>query len=65
MPHLTVKLLAIDEAHCISQWGHDFRPEYSQLGEIRQTLKHPPTIAVTATATDDVRAGHYPTITSG
>lgn len=48
-------LLAVDEAHCISQWGHDFRPEYSRLGEARQKLGYPPTIALTATATEDVR----------
>jgi ATP-dependent DNA helicase RecQ len=48
-------LLAIDEAHCISQWGHDFRPEYARLGEVRQRLGEPPTIALTATATEDVR----------
>lgn len=53
---LNVKLLAIDEAHCISQWGHDFRPEYARLGEVRKRLGSPPTIALTATATDDVRS---------
>ena len=55
MSRLSIKLLAVDEAHCVSQWGHDFRPEYSQLGRVRETLGSPPTIALTATATDDVR----------
>jgi ATP-dependent DNA helicase RecQ len=52
---LSPKLLAIDEAHCISQWGHDFRPEYYKLGEVRKQLGSPPCIALTATATEDVR----------
>lgn len=51
-----LSLLAIDEAHCISQWGHDFRPEYLRLGEIRRQLGNPLTIALTATATPEVRA---------
>jgi ATP-dependent DNA helicase RecQ len=55
LDQLKPKLLAIDEAHCISQWGHDFRPEYSRLDEVRQRLGEPPTITLTATATHDVR----------
>ena len=52
---LRPRFLAIDEAHCISQWGHDFRPEYARLGDVRRQLGSPTTIALTATATDDVR----------
>lgn len=48
-------LLAIDEAHCISQWGHDFRPDYLKIGRFRQEIGHPQTIALTATATEHVR----------
>jgi ATP-dependent DNA helicase RecQ len=55
MSTLKPKFLAVDEAHCISQWGHDFRPEYARLGDVRQRLGSPPTIALTATATDDIR----------
>jgi ATP-dependent DNA helicase RecQ len=51
-----ISLLAIDEAHCISQWGHDFRPDYSRLAEIRSLLNQPTTIALTATATKQVQA---------
>jgi ATP-dependent DNA helicase RecQ len=56
LERLRPRLLAVDEAHCISQWGHDFRPEYSRLGEARRRLGDPPAIALTATATQDVRA---------
>jgi ATP-dependent DNA helicase RecQ len=55
LDQLRPKLLAIDEAHCISQWGHDFRPEYARLGEARRRLGEPTTITLTATATHDVR----------
>ena len=50
-----LKLLAVDEAHCISEWGHDFRPDYARLGHFRRKLGNPTTIALTATATDAVR----------
>lgn len=50
-----ISLLAVDEAHCISEWGHDFRPDYSRIGEFRELLGNPLTIALTATATKDVQ----------
>jgi len=55
MARIKPSLLAVDEAHCISEWGHDFRPDYARLGLARRQLGSPPCIALTATATDAVR----------
>lgn len=51
-----VSLVAVDEAHCISQWGHDFRPDYLKINRFLKQMGRPQTIALTATATDKVRA---------
>jgi len=50
-----IKLLAVDEAHCISEWGHDFRPDYTRVAEFRAMIGNPVTMALTATATPDVQ----------
>ena len=55
LANTNVWLLAIDEAHCISEWGHDFRPDYLRLGQLRADLSGVTTIALTATATEEVR----------
>ncbi|WP_132008857.1 RecQ family ATP-dependent DNA helicase [Mesobacillus foraminis] len=56
LSEMNISLLAVDEAHCISQWGFDFRPDYLKLGHFRSLLGNPLTLALTATATEEVRA---------
>ncbi|MDP7033346.1 MAG: DNA helicase RecQ, partial [Planctomycetota bacterium] len=55
LAEVRLSLLAIDEAHCVSQWGHDFRPDYAQLGSIRDRFLSVPTLALTATADAQTR----------
>lgn len=55
LARLCPSLVAIDEAHCISHWGHDFRPDYARLGEVLERLRPPRVLACTATATPQVR----------
>ncbi|MBU2896609.1 ATP-dependent DNA helicase RecQ [Vibrio hepatarius] len=52
---LSLSMIAVDEAHCISQWGHDFRPEYALLGQLKQQFPHVPFMALTATADEATR----------
>ncbi|HET6690408.1 MAG TPA: RecQ family ATP-dependent DNA helicase, partial [Miltoncostaeaceae bacterium] len=56
MAAATVSLLVIDEAHCVSEWGHEFRPDYRRVGRFREALRPRATMALTATATERVRA---------
>ncbi|WP_335869758.1 RecQ family ATP-dependent DNA helicase [Bacillus sp. 2205SS5-2] len=55
LKEMSIALFVIDEAHCISQWGPDFRPDYLKLGRVRKTLNSPVTLALSATATEKVR----------
>ncbi|CAI8272966.1 MAG: ATP-dependent DNA helicase RecQ [Owenweeksia sp. TMED14] len=54
IPFLPIRVLAIDEAHCASQWGHDFRPSYALLGLVRKSMPEVPCIALTASATPEI-----------
>ncbi len=58
-------LLAVDEAHCVAEWGHDFRPAYRRLGRLRWKLGRPPVVALTGSATPDVRADIASTLRLG
>jgi len=55
IPNLPIKFIAVDEAHCISEWGYDFRPAYLEIAKIKELLPNLPVLALTATATPEVR----------
>lgn len=54
--HKKISLIAVDEAHCVSEWGHDFRPDYLKLGSLRQAFPLVPCLALTATATPHIQS---------
>lgn len=56
LPHFDISLIAVDEAHCISQWGHDFRPDYLKIAELRTSFIDIPMLALTASATEAVQS---------
>src|SRR4051812_44438113 len=55
LPAMNINLLAVDEAHCISQWGYDFRPPYMRIAGIREQIRDVPVLALTASATKNVQ----------
>lgn len=55
LPEFNLSMIAVDEAHCISQWGHDFRPDYIKIAEVRNVFPDVPILALTATATTEVQ----------
>ncbi|WP_106587790.1 RecQ family ATP-dependent DNA helicase [Salsuginibacillus halophilus] len=59
LKHQKLSFVAVDEAHCISQWGHEFRPDYQMLGHVLEVFGRPPVLALTATATPAVREDIY------
>ena len=55
LPHMDISMIAVDEAHCISQWGHDFRPDYLKIAELKEVFRDIPVLALTASATQQVQ----------